>query len=242
MNLVVVSRLLRCFAAAAVTAVIAGVVPTALNGSSSYRRAVDWVSEQKTLPQTLSELRLYPTDYRRQILSALPAETKVAIWREHLERAAGSPSISSAQRAFLERFRQTLQPEDLAWMSDGSAALAELLAEAPAVMGTHMFILRGPGQESVDATDFSAMDLLRHPSALRVRVGEAVLSGITAQAIDACDCWTDDDGIWDGCGNGGCCPMSYIPDNPQCQRTSGGCSLFDNRPCDGGCCGGGILM
>jgi hypothetical protein len=79
-------------------------------------RATAWaVGHSSSLPQTLEELAAYPPVYRREIVKALPPETKSALWRAQLRRfVADRPNLTVGQREFMSYAIDVASPEAFA--------------------------------------------------------------------------------------------------------------------------------
>ena len=71
-------------------------------GPIGYERIIAWVrAHEAELPRTLDELTRFPVAFRRVIVNAVPAETRLAMWRSHLESFVGSDSPLTADQQTL---------------------------------------------------------------------------------------------------------------------------------------------
>jgi len=94
-----------------ITALI--LVPEITSNDPVCVRAEYWVQDHDgNLPRTLDRIAAFPPQYIRSILSALPAEERCAIWREHLSRVLiRHPEFTPAQTDVVHYFLSLLSPE-----------------------------------------------------------------------------------------------------------------------------------
>ena len=74
-------------------------------------RGASWATEHRDdLPRTAADLAGFPESVRRSIFSALPAETKAAMWREQLLAFKTSRRLTTDQKRLIDEATSHLTP------------------------------------------------------------------------------------------------------------------------------------
>jgi hypothetical protein len=124
---------------------------------STWAEAQEWVVKLDRLPTGYDEIVAEPVVRRRALFVALPQETKIDLWHEHLRRfELARPELSAEQSAVLSE-AATIVPAVLgaATTSDAHAAVHQLEEKAVAVLGStntfDAFAMLGPADPEAAA-------------------------------------------------------------------------------------------
>jgi hypothetical protein len=208
-------------------------------------RAAAWVrAHSESLPTRLDAINRYPAEYQRQIYTALQADKKLALWREYILRIAEAADVlAPSQRLFLKRAADVPTVDDFRWGAPQSERTRFLIAEAGRALATQRGVVAAHGiwSSPLVTRRYLGGGFWETLRGYRVRLNEYLLSGGSVSASgDNCDCWLQEEGIYD-CQGKFCNPRVQGPppwDDESCRYVSSGCGLFDNEPCDGFCSGG----
>ena len=191
--------------------------PEILSEGPACQRAQQWVlSRAGDIPRTLDRIGAFPAPYIKAILAALPAETRCALWKQHLDRVAKQhPEFSRGQKSAVQYFINMLSPEifstsrdDIHWGLKVGAPLASLeerLNEAFPNQTERRLLDLGSGYHSY-----------LYLPAIRVQLSERVRNVFVVSADEGGECICTTDGACTAHSGGKC-------DVTKCDWTEDGC-------------------
>lgn len=185
-------------------------------------QAVSWVAaRQGHLPVTLNEIAAYPGIYRRAIFTALPHETRAALWQARIAQAL-QRDITPMERAMLEEAKGFVTAD--LYKKTGSPQ-----RERAAEWRTRYRAAFTPAHRKL-VTDLGDTDGdFRSVSSTLVQLKQQWNGLGAAFALPTCDCnngWPDD------CDSGLTC---HYQGGPVCISTLDGCGPFGWDQCNGYC-------
>lgn len=193
-------------------------------------RAEDWVRQNHAkLPTTLIEFSQHTVPYRRAIFRAVTNETRVALWREHLQRYSHPAGrLTDEQRALVLGAERSLEMIFASGRSSTSRReLASKIDSAARVSFSDSLrrvdFMQLGGQASqkmrvAHAGMGSSLSQFLWSAAAKVGVAES-------SALWVCECNVDF----------GCSSTSCTEGPERCNNTDQGCGPFNAYPCNGMC-------
>ena len=172
------------------------------------KRAAQWVvANKEALPVTLPAFARHSRPYQMAIYNALPAGTRVSLWRENLNLLLATSTLTDVQRDYLRR----------------------LLEEMPAM------VTGGKGsvspEESRRRSD-EAIRILGRTLGLRAtRILGVSDDALLSARLAGCECnmYEDYCDVWPGGGDN--CENTTM----SCEERDWGCGLFGTATCNGIC-------
>jgi len=234
-------RLVRMLAAVAMVTCAIGVWQVIPHSTAGRVEAQAWVSTHAIgLDLNLAALNRYPATYQQAIYDAMPARTKLGIWREFLAESARSERLTALKRDVLVRVGAAMRAEDFVAGADRLPRMRHLLEEAEVVLGADFRLLKSGAWRRVT----TGRDLFELPAGTLARlaplfVRERFLTPATVTAAAECNCWVDETGKYDCAAREGfhkyCAPHAGSAVCEPIGSYNGPCGLYDDRPCDGLC-------
>jgi hypothetical protein len=178
---------------------------------STWAEAKDWATRLDRLPAGYDEFVAHPVIRRRAVFGALPLESKIDLWKEHIKRfRLAHPELSIEQSAVLDD-AATLVPNLFSPSADSHAhtELSWFEDRAVAVLGSN--------------NAFAAIAMLGAAEPMRATTG-------TGTEPAAQECWCN---VGSSCS----CPNdSRCRRIGRCEGTDSGCGCFWIHDCDGDYC------
>jgi len=200
------------------------------DSSSECERRSEWLqSNRHELPVSYEELVAFPVEYRRAIMSTYDAETKLRMWRTHLDAMMAAPETSVSERALLLQISQALRSDmfarPLPVSARGELRELEQIAKSGLSAGRALSALAIMGPADPVGWTWAAA---------RVRAIAKLRSAFALSAM-APDCSCSRQSDW-------CMPLPTSPTSEcqtkSCQILGDECGTLWTYDCDGMCSGG----
>lgn len=248
-----ISPRVRMAVAVGLTCVILIVWPAAWTGpDGETSRAAQWATDYaQSLPSTLASIQAFPVSYQVAIYRALPAKTRLGVWREHLDQVSERGDIPPNGRQAVRRLRDSLAESDFATGAVDRVELRAAVTAAAAELGPNAPLVSAGAWQHMGHLDPRQVGLRDAIRALRVRAIEAIagtppalgdVAVVHADDPPDCQCWVAENGQYNCAEKEGftkfCLPRGagpYYLCKLKDDQYTGPCSWTQTRPCDGWC-------